>query len=242
MENNQQELGTDVILAIGAHPDDLEFGISGSVAAWVKSGSKVHYLICTDGSKGSEDRQMTSDELIKLRRNEQRDAAKILGVESVTFLDYEDGATEAGLSLKKDITEVIRKIKPDTVIAQDPIMVYNAEFGVINHNDHRNVGLAAMDAVYPLARDYLSFPELDKKGLKPHKVKDLLFMGNFDDRSNYYVDITETYEIKLEALSAHKSQVDINSVGKWLDESSKNLGEKSGFHRAEGFIRIHLFI
>jgi LmbE family N-acetylglucosaminyl deacetylase len=121
-------------------------------------------------------------------------------------------------------------------------MVYNADFGIINHNDHREVGLAAMDAVYPLARDHLSFPELIAEGLEPHKVSDLLFMGNFDDRSNFYVDITDTYETKLDALAAHASQVDMEQVSGWLGIMSKQLGEKGGFDRAESFIRLNLFI
>jgi LmbE family N-acetylglucosaminyl deacetylase len=242
MEREIPDLEPKIVLAIGAHPDDLEFGTSGSVAAWVKAGAEVHYLICTDGSKGSDDMTLSSAELIKLRRDEQRDAAKILGISSVTFLDHEDGLTVANADLKRDISRVIRQLKPDTVVAQDPLMVYNAGFGVINHNDHREVGLAAMDAVYPLARDHLSFPELLAEGLEPHKVKDLLFMGSFDDRADFYVDISETYETKLKALAAHASQVDLDRVGGFLDAMAKRLGEKGGFERAESFIRLNLFI
>lgn len=242
MERDIPKLSPKVVLAIGAHPDDLEFGTSGSVAAWVKAGAEVHYLICTDGSKGSDDTSLSSADLIKLRRDEQRAAAKILGVSSVTFLDHEDGVTEASAELKRDIARVIRQKKPDTVVAQDPLMVYNATFGVINHNDHRNVGLAAMDAVYPLARDHLSFPELIAEGLEPHKVSDLLFMGSFDDRSNYYVDITDTYETKLKALAAHASQVDVDQVRGWLDAVSEQQGKLGGFKRAESFIRLNMFI
>ena len=242
MERNIPELKPRVVLAVGAHPDDLEFGTSGSVAAWASAGAEVHYLICTDGSKGSDDVNLSSAELIKLRRDEQRAAAKILGVKSVTFLDHEDGVTEANAELKRDIVRVIRQKRPDTVVAQDPLMVYNADFGIINHNDHRNVGLAAMDAVYPLARDHLSFPELMAEGLEPHKVSDLLFMGNFDERSNYYVDISDTYETKLKALEAHASQVDMERVNGWLDAMSKRLGEAGGYERAESFIRLNMFI
>jgi LmbE family N-acetylglucosaminyl deacetylase len=242
MERDIPDLQPKIVLAIGAHPDDLEFGTSGSAAAWVKAGAEVHYLICTDGSKGSDDPNLTSPQLIKLRRDEQRAAAKILGVSSVTFLDHEDGLTEANAALKRDIVRVIRKIKPDTVVAQDPLMVYSAEFGVINHNDHRNVGLAAMDAVYPLARDHLSFPELAAAGLAPHKVTDLLFMGSFDDRANFYVDISGTYDTKLEALAAHASQVDVEGVRPFLDAMSARMGKKAGYGMAEGFIRLHMFI
>lgn len=242
MERDIPELKPKVVLAIGAHPDDLEFGASGSVAAWVKAGAEVHYLVCTDGSKGSDDVSLSSADLIKLRRDEQRDAAKVLGVKSVTFLDHEDGLTEANADLKRDIVRVIRDKRPDTVVAQDPLMVYNADFGIINHNDHREVGVAAMDAVYPLARDHLSFPELIAEGLQPHKVKDLLFMGSFDERSNFYVDISETYDTKLKALAAHASQVDMSQVTVWLDAMTRRLGERGGFERAESFIRLNMFI
>ncbi len=242
MERDIPELKPKVVLAIGAHPDDLEFGASGSVAAWVQAGAEVHYLVCTDGSKGSDDISLSSADLIKLRRDEQRDAAKVLGVKSVTFLDHEDGLTKANADLKRDIVRVIRDKRPDTVVAQDPLMVYNADFGIINHNDHREVGLAAMDDVYPLARDHLSFPELIAEGLLPHKVKDLLFMVSFDERSNFYVDISETYETKLKALAAHASQVDMSQVTVWLDAMTKRLGERGGFERAESFIRLNMFI
>lgn len=240
MDRDIPELKPKVVLAVAAHPDDLEFGVSGSVAKWVGGGAEVHYLICTDGSKGSEDRQLTGAELTEIRRQEQRAAAKILGVKSVTFFDYEDGLVEASPALKRDIVRQIRIIKPDTVMAQDPAVLYIAEYGVINHNDHRNVGLATMDAVYPLARDHLSFPELLVEGHEPHKVKDLL-LGGFENQ-NYYVDITDTYETKLKALAAHASQIDVEAVRGWLDAVTERLGAQGGFKRAEGFIRLHMFI
>lgn len=241
MDRDIPELAPKIVLAIAAHPDDLEFGVSGSVAKWVQDGAEVHYLICTDGSKGSDDLKLTGSELTKLRREEQRTAAKILGVKSVTFFDYEDGLTEASPALKRDIVRQIRIVKPDVVVGQDPAMLYIADYGVINHNDHRNVGLATMDAVYPLARDHLSFPDFMAEGLEPYKVKDLLLMGSFENQ-NCYVDITGTYETKLKALAAHASQVDVEAVRGWLDTMSERLGELGGFKRAEGFIRLHLFI
>ena len=240
MERDITELMPKVVLAVAAHPDDLEFGTSGSVAKWVAGGAEVHYLICSDGSKGSDDPNLSSVKLMELRRDEQRAAAKILGVKTVEFLDYEDGQVEASSALKRDISRHIRKIKPDTVVAQDPAMLYLADLGIINHTDHRAVGLAAMDAVYPLARYHLSFPELEAEGFAPHKVKDLLLMG-FENH-NYYVDITDTYETKLEALAAHASQVDVVAVRPRLDAMSATIGKKGGFDRAEGFIRLHMFI
>lgn len=240
MHRDIPELKPKIVLAIGAHPDDLEFGVAGSAAAWVKAGAQVHYLICTDGSKGSDDPNLTSSQLTDLRRQEQRDAGKILGLASVNFLDHEDGLAVANAELKRDIVRIIRQIKPDTVVAQDPAMLYHPSWGMINHTDHRAVGLAAMDAVYPLARDHLSFPELLAEGLEAHKVTDLLLMG-FENQ-NYYVDTTDTFETKLKALAAHRSQVDIEQVRPWLDSSSRDAGKQGGFERAEGYIRLHMFI
>jgi len=240
MERDIPELKPKVMLGVAAHPDDLEFGASGSVAKWVKDGVEVHYLICSDASKGSDDRTLTSAKLIELRRDEQREAAKILGVKSVTFFDYEDGQVEASPALKRDIARQIRRIKPDTVVTQDPAMLYLADLGIINHTDHRAVGLATMDAVYPLARDHLSFPELEAEGFQPHKVKDLL-LTSFENH-NYYVDITDTFETKLKALAAHASQVNVPAVRSRLEAMSKTMGERGGYKLAEGFIRLHMFI
>lgn len=241
MDRDIPELKPKIVLAIGAHPDDLEFGASGSVGKWISDGAEVHYLICTDASKGSDDLEITTAHLIELRRDEQRAACKILGVKTVTFLDNEDGITSASNELKRDIAREIRRVKPDTVVAQDPKQLYDASFGYINHNDHRNVGLAAMDAVYPLARDHLSFPELMAEGFEPHKVADLLFMGGIGDH-NFIVDISQTYEIKLKALGAHASQIDISEPPVWMDMISRSLGAEGGFERGEGFIRLNMFL
>ncbi|MBW4061402.1 PIG-L family deacetylase [Candidatus Saccharibacteria bacterium] len=238
MERELPLFEPSIILCIAAHPDDLEFGTSGSVAKWVAEGAVVHYLVCTDGSKGSDDPNLTSGELIKLRHVEQQAAADILGVTSVTFLDHEDGLTEANTALKRDITAVIRRLKPDTVVMQDPLFMYSAEFGMINHNDHRKVAESAMDAVYPLARDHLSFPELMGQGLEPHKVKEILMMSF--EKATFYVDISTTFETKMKALAAHESQVDIETVRPWLEPTSKSLGKLAGYDRAEGFIRLSM--
>lgn len=229
-----------IVLAIAAHPDDLEFGASGSVAKWVREGAEVHYLICTDGSKGSDNPHLSSADLIELRRMEQRAAGEILGLTSVTFLDYEDGVTQATPELKRDIAREIRRIKPDTVVTTDPAELYDSSIGYVNHSDHRNVGLAAMDAVYPLACDHLSFPELLSEGFQPHKVRELLFTS-FRNAS-FIVDISTTYQIKLKALAAHESQVNIEAAKVWLEPTTKSTGEAGGYSMGEGFIRLSLFI
>jgi LmbE family N-acetylglucosaminyl deacetylase len=229
-----------VVLCAAAHPDDLEYGVAGSVAKWISEGAEVHYLICTDGSKGSDDPHLSSADLIELRRNEQQAAADILGVKTVTFLDYEDGLAEASPELKRDIAREIRRLKPNVFVTTDPAELYDASIGYVNHNDHRMVGLAAMDAVYPLARDHLSFPELLAEGFQPHKVAELLFISYMNP--TFYVDITTTYATKVEALKAHKSQVNIEESGRWLEPMTARMGKAGGFELGEGFIRLSMFI
>jgi LmbE family N-acetylglucosaminyl deacetylase len=236
----KKDFDPKIILCIAAHPDDLEFGVSGSVAKWVKDGATVHYLICTDGSKGSDDRHMSATDLIETRRAEQRAAAEILGVKTVTFFDYEDGVTEASAALKRDIAREIRRIKPDTVVAQDPMFLYDEKLGFVNHNDHRNVGLAAMDAVYPLARDHMSFPELLAEGFEPHKAANLLLMS-FGE-GGFAVDIDDTFETKMKALAAHESQVDMSWARERMDVMSREMGKRFGLTRVEAFKRIKMFI
>ena len=226
------------VLCVAAHPDDLEFSVSGSVAKWVAAGAKVYYLICTDGSKGSDDRNITCQELTQIRRDEQREAAKILGVAEVTFLDYEDGTVEATMDLKRDIVREIRRVKPDTVICFDPTMVYSVSRSFVNHADHRAVGQATLDAVYPLARDHLSFPGLLEEGLEPHKTQTLL-MANFN-QANFAVDITSTFTTKLKALAAHDSQVTMDQTGGLVKEWAEACGRHCKCQLAEGYVRLDL--
>lgn len=226
-------------LAVAAHPDDLEFGVAGTAAHWARQGTDVYYLLCTDGSKGSADRNTSSAQLIKTRRAEQLKAAKILGVKDVFFLDYEDGLLELSRELKVDIARVIRQTQPEVVMTMDPTFVYSAQHGFINHNDHRVVGQATLDAVFPLARDHLSFPELLAEGLEPHKVRTIL-LNNFHNL-NHHVDISDTIDLKLEALNAHQSQIpDSQETEQFVRKMAQQAGQAAGFDYAEGFIRIDL--
>jgi LmbE family N-acetylglucosaminyl deacetylase len=228
----------ECVLAVGAHADDIDFGASGSVAAWAKQGARVEYLVITDGSKGSSDRNMTNDKLVATRQTEQRSAAETLGAKEVHFLDYEDGALEVTQELKKDIVRIIRQVRPDTVVVMDPTMVYSAQYGFINHSDHRAAGQATLDAVYPLARDHLAFPELyDQARLEPHKVAHVLLM-NFE-KQNCFVDITETFDIKLAGLSKHVSQLpDPDAAFAMLRSRAETTGQQAGCQLAESFVRI----
>lgn len=233
-------LNPKIILGVVAHPDDLEFGMAGTVATYVAQGAKAYYLILTDAGKGTSDRSLTNGKLSRIRRDEQREAARILGVSEVFFCDYEDGALEPSLDVKRDIVRCIRRVKPDTVLTMDPTMIYSTSRGMVNHTDHRAAGQAALDAVYPLARDHLSFPELLKdEGLEPHKVKTLL-MHNFD-RQNFYVDITEQIDTKLRALAAHKSQLpNTEATTKMVRDMARREGESVGLKYAESFVRLDL--
>lgn len=226
------------VLAIGAHADDIDFGASGSIAAWAKQGAHVEYLVITDGCKGSADPDIDCEKLAATRRQEQREAADFLGAKDVHFLDYEDGALEVTMELKRDLVRMIRRVRPDTVVVMDPTMVYLPELGFINHPDHRAAGQATLDAVYPLARDHLSFPELfTEENLEPHKVAHVLLIHL--EKQNCFVDISETFDLKLGGLFKHVSQVpDTDAVTAMLTARAENLGKLSGYRYAEGFMRI----
>ncbi|HET8708660.1 MAG TPA: PIG-L deacetylase family protein [Candidatus Saccharimonadales bacterium] len=227
----------EVVLAVGAHADDIDFGASGSIAAWAKAGARVEYVVITDGSKGSADCAMTTDQLVQLRRDEQQAAAEVLGAHADHFLGYEDGQLEVTQDLKKKLVEIIRTVRPDTVVVLDPSMIYVAEIGFINHPDHRAAGQATLDAVFPLARDHLSFPDLYAKGLQPHKVAHVLLMNL--ERQNCFVDISDTMDLKLEALCKHASQIpDSEGIRDMLQDRARKMGRLAGCRYAESFVRI----
>lgn len=228
-----------VILGVVAHPDDLEFGMAGTVAKYISQGALAYYFILTNANKGSADRSAVPDKLRDLRREEQREAGKILGLTDVFFGDYEDGCLECNLDVKRDIVRVIRQVKPDVVLTMDPTFVYDVDRGFINHPDHRAAGQAALDAVYPLARDHLSFPELLAEGLEPHKVKTVL-MAHFG-HENFYVDISAHMDTKLAALGAHASQLpDPDASFEMVRSWAATQGSKAGAAYAEGFVRLDL--
>lgn len=230
-----------IILAVGAHPDDIDIGCSGTVAKCIAEGTTVYYLVLTDGSKGSEDPKISDKELTKIRKSEQQKAADILGVRQVFFLGFVDGELENTPALRKQIVKVIRQIKPNIVICWDPTLYYDESRMFVNHPDHRKAGETTMDCVYPFARNARTFPELLDEGLKPHVVEELLFI-NFS-KANYFVDITGTIDKKLEALSCHQSQfADIGKFKERIKEMSKMTGQraKPKVNYAESFVRIIL--
>jgi LmbE family N-acetylglucosaminyl deacetylase len=240
MPTDYPPLEPKVVLGVAAHPDDLDlldFGSTGTMAKFAEQGAAVHYLIITDGSKGTHNQSVSAKELVKTRHAEQQAALEMIGGKTVHFLDYPDAEIEYNQQLKKDITRIIRMLKPDVVIALDPTFIYSAEHGIINHPDHRIVGQATLDAVYPLARDYKSFPKLLKAGYEPHEVQTVL-LANFN-KGNYPVDITNTIDKKLASLTAHKSQVD--DMERWQERiktAAAACGKECGCQYAECFVRI----
>ena len=229
-----------VVLAVGAHPDDIEFGASGTIAKWAQEGAECYYLICTDGSRGSTDPKMTHKRLVQVRRKEQEGAAKILGLKKVYFLDYTDTLLTADYALRRDIAKIIKIIKPDIVVTMDPTFYYSEQFNFINHTDHRAAALATMDACYPLARDRLTFPEHEKEGLTPHRVEEIWFIGF--DKTNLLIDITDTFVKKIEAITMHKSQFEnMEHVIKRVEERARYFGITKGCKYAENFVRVELF-
>lgn len=196
--------GPKRVAVIFAHPDDAEFICAGTVARWVAEGYHVTYVLLTSGDKGSDDPEMTPERLVATRTAEQRDACAILGVKDVLFLGHEDAMLVPDLALRRELVRVIRTIRPDVVVCQDPTVRY-VEQSYLNHPDHRAAGEATLDAVYPAARDRMTFPELLAEGLEPHKVREVYLAGA--TTPDVAVDITDYMENKLAALRAHASQL-----------------------------------
>lgn len=227
------------ILAIGAHPDDIDSAAAGSVAKWVEEGATAYYLIATDGGKGTEDPHMTPEELIKTRRKEQQNAARIIGATEVFFLDFPDAELVGDMRLKEAIVRHIRMLKPDTVITLSPELYFKSspeDDGYVNHTDHRVLATAVMDSVFPLSRDRLSFPHLDAEGLHPHKTTELLMLNAKEP--SFLVDISETFKRKIQAMRYFKSQFGDMKDFPWIEESNKHWGEKLGVKYAENFTRL----
>ncbi len=230
-----------IILAVSAHEDDLEFGCSGTIAKWVKEGAKAYYLILTDGSKGNENRNLTDIEIKQIREKEQIEASKIIGVEKVFFGNFTDGELKDSDDVRRKIVRVIREIKPDIVIGMNPNVIFNEEFGFINHPDHIEAGKATLFSVYPFSRNMHSFPELLKEGLEPYKVKELLLIAFSREGINEFIDITDTVDIKIKALEKHISQYDdFDSLKKNILDRSSFIGKEKGYKYAEAFIKIKI--
>ncbi len=238
---NRTESQFNKAMVVTAHPDDAEYGCSGSVAKWCRQGWEVTYVLCTDGSKGTEDRDITSEQLAKIRAEEQVNAGKILGLKTVEFLGYPDGYLEPTLDVRRDISRQIRIHRPDVLITTNPTRdLLNS--GYIGHPDHFAAGEAALSAVFPSARDHLTFPELFyDEGLEPHKVREVWVMS-FGTQADFWNPLEEEdVETSVKALQAHVSQVpDLEKAGKWMKERRAELGKKIGAEYAESFRKFTL--
>jgi LmbE family N-acetylglucosaminyl deacetylase len=227
------------VLVVSAHPDDPDFGAGGAIAKLAKNGSRVTYVIVTDGSQGGEDPKQKDSELVAIREKEQKAAARVLGVKKVEFLGYKDGHLSPDLKLRHDIVRMIRKYKPELVITHIPGRVLDAPMGG-SHPDHLAVGEATMAAVYPDSRNPRAFRGLLKEGLQAHEVKEVWIP--LWTSGDYLVDISSTLDQKIAALRKHKSQVSKPGrewdFEKFMRKRHREVGKRGGYRYAESFKRI----
>jgi LmbE family N-acetylglucosaminyl deacetylase len=219
------------VMVVTPHPDDAEYGAAGTVARMVKEGKKVVYVVCTNGDKGTSDINANPKELAKIREREQIDACKVLGVKEVAFLRHPDQSLEDTNEFRKEIVCQIRKYRPQIVITANPYRHY------VWHRDHRITGQVTLDAVFPYARDHLTYPELLEKDLKPHKVKEVFLWASND--VNYISDISKTFDLKIAALRCHKSQIGTGEQAKkvedWVRNMNLDMAKGKDFEIAEAF-------
>ena len=227
------------ILVITAHPDDVDFGAAGSVARWVDEGHEVSYCIVTDGDAGGFDPSVPRTEIPSIRRAEQRAAAKAVGVEDVRFLGHPDGRLMVSIELRRDISRVIRQVRPERVVCPSPER--NLARIYASHPDHLAAGEAALCAVYPDSRNPFAHPELAAEGLEAHSVPEVWMMAA--PEADVFVDITEHFEDKLSALLCHESQItDPAAIDGLLRGWAAGMARAAGLPEgrlAEGFRRIN---
>lgn len=226
-----------VVMGIFAHPDDPEFFSGGAFARWASEGAHIIFVLATSGDKGSSDPAMTSEKLIAIREEEERCAASVLGVKEVIFLRYPDGELQPNLALRRDLTRVIRLKRPDIVVTCDPTVFWTGTRS-INHPDHRAIGEAVLDAVYPTARDRLNFLEHERdEGLQPHKVLQVYISGT--SSHTHKVDITAHLETKIRSLHEHKSQIaDMEAMATRLRERSLDPEAPANTPRHVEYFRV----
>ncbi len=221
------------VLVIVAHPDDADFGVAGTLTSWIRAGSAARMVCCTSGDAGADDARTDPVELAVTREREQRAAAEVVGYEGVDFLHRPDGALENDLALREQLVRIIRQFRPQAVVCMDPTVI--VQDGFVQHVDHRQAAIAAVDAVYPAARNAMAFPHLViDEGLEPHNVDELYLF--FTDKPNIWVDISATIETKIAALHEHVSQLrkpdELEQMLRgWAAEDGKRIGAAA----AEGF-------
>jgi len=230
------------ILIVCAHPDDVDFGAGGSVAVWTRAGVEVTYCMITSGQAGSEDRTLSVEDIAAIRIEEQTAAAKVMGVTDLIWLGYPDGALEPTIELRRDLSRVIRQVRPDRVVTQSPQLTLDRIYA--SHPDHLAAGTATIAAVYPDARNPRSHPELLDEGHEPHAVDEIWIMGGAgaNESSRMIIDTTDVIDLKVEALRAHVTQtghrVDLaEMIRAWGEATAKEVGLPEG-RSAEVFRRV----
>ncbi len=221
-------------LIIVAHPDDADFGVAGTLSAWINAGTVARLVCCTSGDAGADDANTDPLELARLREDEQRAAAAVVGYEGVDYLHRPDGALENDLALREQLVRIIRQFKPDAVVSMDPTVIIHDD-GFVQHVDHRHAAMAAADAVYPASRNAMAFPHLVRdEGLEPHSV-DTMYLF-FTDKPNAWVDVSDTIDNKIAALHKHVSQLrKPDELEGMLRSWSAESGAKIGTAAAEAF-------
>jgi LmbE family N-acetylglucosaminyl deacetylase len=228
--------GAVSILAIAAHPDDIESWCAGTLAVALDRGATARLLLVTSGDAGSDDPAATRESVAALREAEARVAADRLGLADVALLRYPDGEVENTRDLRRDLVAAIRRWQPDAIFTHDPERPLPP---YVSHRDHRVVGRAALDAAYPLARDRLSFPELAREGLAPHHVRQIWLFASA--AADSYVDISAGWERKIAARLAHRSQTgDEGSLRTSWRQRFSRIGAEAGLSLAEAFTIISL--
>jgi LmbE family N-acetylglucosaminyl deacetylase len=220
------------VLVIVAHPDDIESWCAGAVCYFTDAGKHVSYVLCTSGDKGTSDPTLTSQQVAAMREAEQQEAAHVLGVEAVTFLRWPDSEVEPTLALRRELVRQIRRHRPDLVITHDPVPPYRL------HPDHRAVGRATLDALFPCARDPLTFAEqIIEEGLSAHTVPEVWLFAT--ESPDIWVDISSTLPRKIAARLAHSSQhTDPIALEQNWYERAHQVGLAVGLEAAEAFKRI----
>ena len=232
-----------VAMVVMAHPDDAEFGCGATVAAWAREGWDVYYVICTDASGGGSDEATdvgpaARRAITDTRKAEQREAARILGVRDIVFLDLPDGTLQPTIELRRELVRLMRRYRPTRVVCQSPERTWKPAYPIGRHHpDHLAAGQAAMAAIYPACQNPWDFPELLDEGLPPHKVRELYVMGA--PEVNHVVDVSATFDLKLAALAAHHSQVGARmaELEPRLRTWAAEMGAQHGFQYAELFHR-----
>ena len=224
-------------LVIVAHPDDVDFGAGGTISTWVKAGIAVSYCLCTNGDAGGFDAAVTRTDMARIRQEEQTAAAAVLGVTDLHFLGFPDGRLESTIELRREISRIIRIVRPQRVLTQNPNRNFQRIYA--SHPDHMAAGEAALCAVYPDARNPFAHPELLEAGFEDWAVPETWIMGT--NEPNHYVDVTgEAYELKKQALNNHVSQLpnvtDLDGMlRRWLEPHAQAAGLPAG-SLAEAFL------